>query len=274
MRWEAADGRVLHGWLGGAADGPLVALFHGCPDTRHVAMTGDTAARDAGVRLLCVNRPGYGASTPYASSHGSVADDLAGVASALGHQRFGVLGMSVGGGYALACAARHPDRVAVLGLVATQPPGSSTRPVAELAAEAAPEFLAWRASVAPEDPDDEALAARWVAGLPPGDRPLVAGLGASAVAASVREALADPQGYLRDAAISLRPWEHDPREVRCRALAWFGQDDDRAGVAAAAGLLARFAEVEVVERAATSHLATLVSHWPDVLAALGRAALA
>lgn len=268
MRWVAADGRVLHGWLGGAADGPLVAVLHGCPDTRHVAMTGDAAAREAGLRLLCVNRPGYGDSTPHDSSHGSVADDLAGVAAELGHERFGVLGMSVGGGYAVACAARHPDRVAVLGLVATQPPGERTEPLAALVEEMAPEFLAWRSTVAPDDPDDDALAARWATMLPAADAALVAARGNAAVSASVREALAHPEGYLRDAAVFSRPWTHGPEEVRCPVRVWFGEDDDRSGAGAAAGMLDGFTDVDVVVRPATSHLATLVAHWPDVLATL------
>ncbi|RYC09565.1 alpha/beta fold hydrolase [Nocardioides zhouii] len=268
MHWPSADGRVLQGWTGGDPDGPLVAVLHGCPDTRHVAMTGHDAARAAGVRLLCVNRPGYGRSTAHASTHGTVADDLAEVATGLGHERFAVLGMSVGGAYAVACAARHPDRVAVLGLVATQPPGSRTEPVDELVAEMAPEFLAWRAGVDPSDPDDDALTARWLPMLPPADAALVAALGPAAVAASVREALAVPDGYLRDAALFHRPWQHAPAEVRCAVRAWFGEDDDRTGAGAAADLLAGFADVEVVVRPRTTHLATLVAHWPDVLATL------
>jgi pimeloyl-ACP methyl ester carboxylesterase len=268
MHWRAEDGRALHGWVGGDPTGPLVAVFHGCPDTRHVAMSGDVAAVAAGVRLVCVNRPGYGRSTPHPSSHGSVADDLARVATELGHERFAVLGMSVGSAYAIACAARHPDRAAALGLVATQPPGARTESVAALVDELRPEFLAWRAGVRPEDPDDESLAQRWVQVLPPGDAALVAALGPAAVAASVREALASPEGYLRDAALLSRPWEHGPAEVRCAVRAWFGEDDDRSGVDAAAGLLAGFDDLEVVLRPRTSHLATLVAHWPEVLATL------
>jgi pimeloyl-ACP methyl ester carboxylesterase len=268
VRWQSADGRVLQGWTGGDPDGPLVAVLHGCPDTRHVAMTGHDAARAVGVRLLCVNRPGYGRSTVHPSTHGTVADDLASVAGELGHDRFAVLGMSVGGAYALACAARHPDRVAALGLVATQPPGSRTEPVEELVAEMAPEFLAWRASVDPADPDDEALTARWLGMLPPADAALVEARGPAAVAASVREALGEPDGYLRDAALLHRPWQHGPTEVRCPVRAWFGEDDERSGVGGAADLLAGFGDVEVVVRPRTTHLATLVAHWPDVLGTL------
>ena len=265
MLWRATDGRLLEGWVGGDPDGPLVAVLHGCPDTRHVAMTGDEAARDVGVRLLSVNRPGYGRSTAHPSTHGSVADDLAGVATELGHETFAVLGMSVGGAYAVATAARHAERVSALGLVATQPPGSRPEDVEDLVAELAPEFLAWRAGVDPDDPDDERLTERWLTMLPPADAALVAARGPAAVAASVREALVQPDGYLRDAALLHRPWAHTPSEVRCPVRAWFGEDDDRSPASAAADLLAGFGEVEVVVRPRTTHLATLVAHWPDIL---------
>ena len=42
-----ADGRTAQVWLGGAAEGPLVLVMHGCPDTRHVAMTGQGASSSA-----------------------------------------------------------------------------------------------------------------------------------------------------------------------------------------------------------------------------------
>lgn len=254
--------------MGGDPDGPLVAVLHGCPDTRHVAMTGDAAAREVGMRLLCVNRPGYGRSTAHPSTHDSVADDLAGVATELGHDTFAVLAMSVGGAYAVATAARHPERVRALGLVATQPPAARREEVADLVTELAPEFLAWRTSIDPGDPDDDRLTERWLTTLPPADAALVAARGPAAVAASVREALLQPDGYLRDAALLHRPWPHAPTEVRCPVRAWFGEDDDRSGAPAAADLLAGFGDVEVVVRPHTSHLATLVAHWPEVLRGL------
>ena len=77
-----------------------------------------------------------------------------------------------------------------------------------------------------------------------------------------------PDGYLRDAALLFRPWEHAAAQVCCPVRAWFGAEDDRSGVDAAAGLLAGFADLEVVERPGTGHLGTLVAHWPDVLGTL------
>jgi len=63
------DGRSAQYWLGGADAGPVVLFFHGCPDTRWAARTGEVAAREVGVRLLCVNRQGYGVSSPAPSTH-------------------------------------------------------------------------------------------------------------------------------------------------------------------------------------------------------------
>jgi pimeloyl-ACP methyl ester carboxylesterase len=71
------------------------------------------------VRLVAVNRPGYGSSGSHESGQVSVADDTVAVADVLGIEQFAVLGMSVGGIYAIACAALHPDRVTAMGLTAS-----------------------------------------------------------------------------------------------------------------------------------------------------------
>ena len=64
------DGRVAQLWQGGTPAGPVVFFLHGCPDTRRAAFSGAEAARRAGVRLVAVNRPGYGRSEPCASPAG------------------------------------------------------------------------------------------------------------------------------------------------------------------------------------------------------------
>ncbi|MFC9693879.1 alpha/beta fold hydrolase [Kribbella sp. NPDC056951] len=113
------DGRWVELWDGGALGGTPVIFLAGCPDTRHAAYPGAEAARRLDVRLVGINRPGYGRSTSHASTHLSVADDVVAVADALGIERFAVVGMSIGGPYAVACAVRHPDRVTALGVLAS-----------------------------------------------------------------------------------------------------------------------------------------------------------
>lgn len=130
------DGRSVQFWLGGADSGAVVLFFHGCPDTRWAARTGDIAAREAGARLLCVNRQGYGRSALADSTHTSAAGDAMSVADILGIGEVSVLGMSVGGGYAAACAAAYADRVRRLGVVATLPPPAEEPDVSVTAAMA------------------------------------------------------------------------------------------------------------------------------------------
>lgn len=208
---ELANGRGVQTWLGGSRSGPLVVFNHGCPDTRHAAMTGHAAAVAAGVRLMAVNRPGYGRSDLHESTQSSVADDLVEVAQGVGAERFSLLGMSIGGSYAVVCAARHPDRVAALGLVATQFRSTETASVAELVERNRSEFAEWRGGIDPDDPDNEALARRWTAGLPGPDAALLSERPVADVAAASREALADPT-----ATCATPPWPsgrgtRDPR---------------------------------------------------------------
>ena len=88
-----SDGRRAEFWDGGASDGFPVIFFHGCPDCRLQAVPGAAAALRTGVRLIAINRPGYGRSDRHASTHASVADDVTALADRLNCERFAVLGM-------------------------------------------------------------------------------------------------------------------------------------------------------------------------------------
>ena len=265
------DGRIAHLWLGGAEAGPVVLFFHGTPDTRWAARFGEAAARDVGVRLLSVNRPGYGRSTPAPSSYGSVADDAAAVLDLLGIDVVSSLGMSVGGGYAAAFAARHPTRTRTLGVVATLPMSEDPAEgsVADAMEKARPEFEAWAAGIDVADADDAALAERWAGSLPDQDAALVRLLPVAQVAASAREALADHHGFLRDAALLFRPWGVDVSTLACPTHLWYGEEDERA-MPGAQWFAAQVPEASVVLQPRTTHLATLAAHWPEILATLSR----
>ena len=51
-------------WDGGDPRGRPMIMHPGTPETRVMGTWGHDAAVSAGVRLLSVNRPGYGGSTP------------------------------------------------------------------------------------------------------------------------------------------------------------------------------------------------------------------
>jgi pimeloyl-ACP methyl ester carboxylesterase len=72
----------------------------------------DEITRGLGVRLITVDRPGYGSST--FQPNRSILDwpsDISRLADTLGLQKFSVAGHSGGGPYALACAVVLPQRV-------------------------------------------------------------------------------------------------------------------------------------------------------------------
>lgn len=265
---ELPDGRLAQLWIGGAESGPLVAFLHGCPDTRHAAMTGHQAAVEVGVRLLAVNRPGYGASDVHDSTQASVAADLMAVADQLGVGPMALLGMSIGGSYAVTAAAAYPDRVRTLGLVATQFGRSEPGTVAEVIERFRPEFEQYVARTAPDDPDDMALAERWRNALPAPDAALLAAMPDRDVAAAAREALAQHDGFLRDAALAFRDWDGRPEDIACPTHLWYGDLDTAAPLAEGRELARRLPGARIVVRPGTTHLATLLSNWHDILATL------
>jgi pimeloyl-ACP methyl ester carboxylesterase len=77
----------------------------------------DDAAAQAGLRLVGVDRPGYGRSDPHPGrTIVSVVADMLHVADQLAIDTFATVGVSTGGAYALALTALAPDRV--IGVVA------------------------------------------------------------------------------------------------------------------------------------------------------------
>jgi pimeloyl-ACP methyl ester carboxylesterase len=124
------EGRIWlrHGRALGFAEygdpaGAAILWFHGTPGgRRQVPPAARSGAAVRGIRLIALERPGVGGSTPhvYPSVLG-FADDVEEVVDRLGIERFALIGLSGGGPYVLACAHRLRKRVvagAVLGGVA------------------------------------------------------------------------------------------------------------------------------------------------------------
>jgi len=109
---ETADGRQVGVADFGPHDGDVVLWCHGGPGSRlEPGYVADRAAAH-GWRLIGIDRPGYGASTPRPGRTlaGWVSDALV-VADRLGIVQFFTVGLSTGGAYALAVAALAPERV-------------------------------------------------------------------------------------------------------------------------------------------------------------------
>jgi pimeloyl-ACP methyl ester carboxylesterase len=107
-----ADRRTLCFGRYGAIDGRPVIYLHGAGSSRIEGELYDQQARAAGIQIIATDRPGCGGSSPAPGrTFAGYALDLRELADALGIERFVVAGMSNGGAYAMAAAARLPDRV-------------------------------------------------------------------------------------------------------------------------------------------------------------------
>jgi pimeloyl-ACP methyl ester carboxylesterase len=110
------DGRNIGYADFGSADATPVLWCHGGPGSRLEAKAIAPVARDAGLRIVGIDRPGYGRSTPQPGRRiGDWVPEALAVADALEIDRFVSVGVSTGGGYALALAAQSPR---VIGTVA------------------------------------------------------------------------------------------------------------------------------------------------------------
>jgi len=211
--------------------------FHGNPGSRLSHWGEDAAIRAAGVRLISVDRPGIGLSAPDpARCVAGWAADVAGLADALGLERFAVMGHSVGGAYAAACAHGLPDRVSAAGLVSPIIPldsrdafgGLGKRGQWALArdrprllrvsirslfllARAAPS-LARRVLGSRSTP-----AEREISGRPE--------VMARALASARESTRQGARGLVEDMRVALRPWGFDPAEIHVPVFVWQGDQD-------------------------------------------------
>ena len=231
----------------GTASGRTVVFCHSAPGAG--AFDPDPAATAArGVTLIGVDRPGYGGSDPMPDGSwadvGSVADDLAEILDHMGTGPVGLAGWSAGGRVALAVAARRPDLVDRVVVVATPAPDDAVpwippeqkaalealrdRPAAVVHAALSDQLSGGVAS-SPEpaphtrlallgvgDADSRALA------MPGAEERLAAMLDA-AFAQGMIGLVTDLAGYC------MRPWGFDVTDVHAKTLLLNGSADPIAG---------------------------------------------
>ncbi|MBE3049329.1 alpha/beta hydrolase, partial [Candidatus Bathyarchaeota archaeon] len=103
------SGRALGYRQVGTPTGTPLLYFHGYPSSRLEVDAAHALALKHNIRLIALERPGYGISTPQPGrTILSFSDDVQAFASGMGLARFGVLGLSGGGPFAVACAYALP----------------------------------------------------------------------------------------------------------------------------------------------------------------------
>lgn len=234
------DSSIIHEL--GDADGFAVVFHNGTPLSRLMPEWWDAPARERGLRLLGVDRPGYGnAPAEPNRSLRSVAEATAARMDDLGVGRFAVIGASGGGPYALACGAILSDRVvAVISAAgssgfdeALDGAGSSSEELAlnrEQALRPTPEGR--QALARFYDPEIEQLRGADVDGFmrAVGEDPATATAEQRATAGyvlgAIQEALRPGRdGWLDDGLTMFRPWGFELADISQPVAVWHSRDD-------------------------------------------------
>ena len=236
------DGRRVAIASHGDPQGSPLFILHGIPASRLGLRPSDEPAKERGVRVMCPDRPGIGRSDPHPErTISGYADDIGALADAMGFERFAVLGYSGGAPYALACAAKLPERVSAVGVMGGAGPmdrpgareGHSKsdlllldlslgRPLlARMAMFGFSKFVRFAPSMALKGLTEE---------LSEPDRHFLEGyareLGAAAVMSSFVEAFRQGSGgVVLDYRLHGRPWGFSFEEVSVPVHIWHGDED-------------------------------------------------
>ncbi|HEV2272283.1 MAG TPA: alpha/beta hydrolase [Steroidobacteraceae bacterium] len=281
-RLRLADGRTLACLELGDPTGPPVLYFHGYPGSRLEARVAADAARRLGLRLLALDRPGFGHSTFQAGrTVGGWATDVAALADQLALGRFSLVGVSGGAPYALACAAQLSHRLARVALVCPLGPLDVANGRAGMLAQDRV-MLALAAHAAPLARGVVHMLAHWMrqdadryvefmmAGMMSPDRDLFADPGyRSLVMASTAEALRQGgTGAAWELTLIARPWDFRLQDVRMAVSLWQGLADQILPPAMARRLAAALPACNPRYFPGEGHLSLVVRHIGEVLAEL------
>jgi len=274
------DGRGLAYSEWGDLAGRPVVLLHGSPGSRLICLDEDVTVAE-GVRLLTVDRPGYGLSDPDAGRTvlGWV-DDFTEFAERLALPPCPVIGWSGGGPYALALGFRLPDRITGIGLAAAEGPIDPVPGMLEArvpeGARAAFRLLRqdYAAGVAAIEEHDawfsgdgweRLFAESWGDA---DDRVLADPATLEAMKTLIREAARQgPAGYVADHIAETLPWSFSVSEITQPVHIWYGEADDPWVPMSADYLVANLPDVTLVTFPDEAHLFPF-DHWAEMLAAM------
>jgi len=233
------DGRSLGYAEYGDRRGRPLLYFHGWPGSRVEARLLDFPARQRGLRVIAVDRPGMGLSDFNAGrTIADWPDDVEELADALGLDRFAVLGVSGGGPYAAACARKIGRRLTATGIVSglgpIDAPGAMDGMLRmnRLAIAAAvwvpwltPALLGLVARRLRRRPD-RALS-HMISSLPDPDQTALARPELRRLMVDTfREAFRrGTRGVALDGILYTRPWGFRPEEIPVPVYLWHGEDD-------------------------------------------------
>lgn len=274
----------------GNPQGRAIFWLHGTPGARRqIPVEARVYAENHNIRLIGVDRPGIGSSTPHAYPNVlAFADDLRTIADVLGIDKMAVIGLSGGGPYTLACATAMPDRVVVAGVLGGVAPtvgdegiGGGLMGLGSIVAPALPvvglplrlALVGLVRSIRPIAP----LALQGYAMVSPeGDRrllqrPEIGAMFLDDLLNGSRKQLAAP---LADVAVFAKDWGFRLDEVKTPVRWWHGDKDHIVPYAHGEHVVSRLPDAELYTLPGESHLGglgcgaeileTLTTLWDDL----------
>lgn len=280
------DGRLLSYAEFGAPGGQPVFFFHGLPGSRLFRHPDDGIADALGVRLITIDRPGFGLSSFQRGRRLlDWPDDVTQLADALGLDRFAVAGVSAGGPYAAACAFKLPQRLTRAALISAAAPPykpgvkQGMTPTMRLSfATAGCGCLPWWFLLPPMllvarngRRHPERLWRRMLEASPEPDRRL---LQQPAVKAVFLESFVETyrqgsRGHIADARLVARPWGFEVQNITIPVSVWQGTEDIAVPVAMGYYLAGAIPNCQPHFIAGEAHLLMFRPEcWREILASL------
>jgi pimeloyl-ACP methyl ester carboxylesterase len=270
------DGRRLGYAEFGDPAGAVVLWFHGTLGARRqFPLLGRHAAERLGLRVVVVERPGTGLSDRH--RYAAVVDwvaDMAELADALGAERLGVVGLSGGGPYALACGAVPPlvarvAAVAVLdGTVPSVGPEATPGGIVDVARRCAPVLSQLRRPLAllstgllaPLIPFAHYAYRVYASTWPERDQRVLADPEVEAIFVDdiINVVKGRCQAVVDDARLLGRDWGFRLADVKVPVQWWHGDADHLVPVAGVETAVSRLQDAELTLRSGESHLGGFV----------------
>ncbi|WP_182524194.1 alpha/beta fold hydrolase [Nocardioides dongkuii] len=225
----------------GHTRGPAIVWMHGTPGARRqIPLEVRALAEEHGLRIIGIDRPGIGSSTPHL--YEDILDwtaDLEILMDTLAIDTVRLIGLSGGGPYVLAAGAALPDRVhgiAVLGGVApTRGPDAAEGGPIQLAVRLAPLLqltrvplgLGLTAAIRVVRPFAGLVLDAYAVLQPPGDKALLSRpeFRAMFIDDLLNGSRFQTSAPLNDLLLFTRPWGFDPADVAVPVRWWHGDDD-------------------------------------------------
>jgi pimeloyl-ACP methyl ester carboxylesterase len=271
------DGRTLGYAEYGDLQGRPLFFFHGMPGSRFFHPP-DKITRELGVRLITIDRPGYGESAFQPGRR--ILDwpsDVVQLADTLGLQKFAVAGHSGGGPYVLACAYSLPNRVTIAASLCGAGPVEAPHATSGMELQNKLGFLfgriipwplwqlliwiTYRHKLAPA-----AAALRHRSHRPPADEALMDLLEIrEACIVSEKEAFRPGLlGFAWDARLLTRPWGFRLEEITVPVSLWHGTADNVTPLTMAKYVAYRLPNCRATFCEGEAHL-LIFPHWKEIL---------